>query len=175
MIRSKAVEIVSRRLNLNAGRIAALAQRAADGGALPKARGRDVPDLGPMCLAKLLLCAVADRGLGSAPQSVVDYSSLSASNGAVLIDIMEGWIRGTVPTCGIGHLVVQIEPEPAATIISHGGEHLDFGPKRSRDAAARTVIVPGESISAICHEFRGADEHAADEAVAVGRLAAALT
>jgi hypothetical protein len=175
MVRSRAIEVLARRLGLNVGRVAALAQRAAEGGALPKASGRDVPELGPLHLARLLLCAIADRGLGSAPQSVAGYSALTAANGAVLIDIVEGWIRGTVPVSGVGHLVIQIEPEPAATIISHGGDHLDFGPERSRDAAARTVIVPGQSLSTICHEFRGANPDTADEQTAVGRLAAALT
>ncbi|MBN8977219.1 MAG: hypothetical protein J0I08_12130 [Rhizobiales bacterium] len=174
MVRSTAIEVLARRLGLNVGRVAALAQRAAESGALPKARGRDVPDLGPLDLARLLLCAVADRGLGSVPQSVRAYSSLAANNGAILVDVVEGWIRGTVPISGVGHLVVQIEPEPAATIMSHGGAHFDFGPERSRGAAARTVIVPGESLSAICHEFRGVTPDSADEMTAVGRLAAAL-
>ncbi|WP_210168405.1 hypothetical protein [Afipia sp. Root123D2] len=108
------------------------------------------------------------------PQSVQEYSCLSATNGAVLIDIAEGWIRGTVPTSGIGHLVIQIEPEPAATIISNSGEHLNYGPERSRDAAARTVIVPGDSLAAIALEFRGYSPEQADDALAVAKLSRAL-
>ncbi|HEY0220386.1 MAG TPA: hypothetical protein VGC26_11580, partial [Afipia sp.] len=69
MIRSQAVEIIARRLNLNAGRVAALAQRIAEAGLLPKARGRDIPSLGHAHLSKLLLCAIADRGLGEAARS----------------------------------------------------------------------------------------------------------
>jgi hypothetical protein len=174
MVRSEAIEVLSRRLSINPGRLAALAQRVADAGALPKARGRDIPALGPLDLAKLLICAIADRGLGSAPRSVAEYSALTASNGAILIDLVEGWVRGAVPLSGVRHLIVQTEPEPAATVISHGGEHLNFGPDRSRDAAARTVIVPGNTLAAIAAEFRGASPHQADEAVAVAKLAAAL-
>ncbi len=174
MFRSEAIEVLARRLGINSGRVAALAQRAADSGALPKARGRDVPNLGAFELATLLICVVADRGLGEVRRSLSEYSALAARNGAMLIDVVEGWIRGTVPTSGVGHLVVQTAPTPAATIISNGGEHLDFGPERSRDAAARTVIIPGEALAAIALEFRGTDPRAADEAVAVGRLAAAL-
>jgi len=174
MIRSEAIEVLSRRLGISPGRLAALAQRAADGGLLPKARGRGVPTLGHLHLSKILICAIADRGLARAPRSITDYSGLFARNGAVLIDLIEGWIRGAVPLSGVRHLIVQIEPEPAATIISHGGEHLNFGPDRSRDAAARTVIVPGSTLAAIAAEFRGASPNQADEQVAVAKLAAAL-
>ncbi len=61
MVRSTAIEIIARHLHLNAGRLAALAQRAAEAGELPRECGRSVPDLSPAGLGKLLLCAVADR------------------------------------------------------------------------------------------------------------------
>jgi len=66
MIRSGALEALSRRLALNPGRAAALAQRAADSGALPKAAGRNIPELSARDLMRLLLAVTADRGLGNA-------------------------------------------------------------------------------------------------------------
>jgi hypothetical protein len=89
MVRSTAIEIISRRLNLNAGRLAALAQRASEAGELPKACGRSVPQLRPLDLAKLLLCAVADRGLGNASTSVREFAALRTDGGAALIDLLK--------------------------------------------------------------------------------------
>lgn len=129
--------------------------------------------LRPIDMARLIICAIADRGLGSAPQSVAAYSNLSASNGAVLIDLLEGWFSGAVP-CAVRAAIFQISPEPAVTLIAADGNHHNFGPDRSRDATARNVIVSGDALYAIALEFRGATPEAANEQVAVAKLAAVL-
>jgi hypothetical protein len=153
MTRSKAIEIISRRLNINAGRLAALTQRAAEAGELPKAVGRSVPDLAPIGLAKLLLCAIADRGLGGAAASVREFSCLRTDGGATLIDLLEGLINGAVTTKSLHSIIVQLEPA-AVTCINLAGR-LHYGPTRSRDGAARVVVVPGSALRAIVAEFRG--------------------
>ena len=140
---------------------------------MPMGRGGDRPNLSTLEMARVLLAAIADRGLGAAPQSVAEYSSLSASNGAVLIDLIDGWMSGAVPV-SIRAAIFQLTPEPAVTIIGADGIHLNFGPDRSRDAAARNVIVSGDALAAIALEFRGATPREADEQVAVTKLAAAL-
>jgi hypothetical protein len=124
-------------------------------------------------MARVLIAAIADRGLGAAPKSIDAYSNLAASNGAVLIDLIEGWMSGAVP-CAIRAAVFQISPEPAVTVIGADGIHLNFGPERSRDAAARNVIVSGGALAAIALEFRGTSPREADEQVAISRLRAAL-
>jgi len=105
MVRSTATEIIARRLSLNSGRCAALAQRAAEAGELPKACGRSVPDLAPIGLAKLLLCAICDRGLGNAGASVREFAALSTEGDATLLDLIEGLMSGVVAASGI-HSVI---------------------------------------------------------------------
>jgi hypothetical protein len=110
MVRSTAIEIIARHLNLNAGRVAALSQRAAEAGELPKACGRSVPDLAPIGLAKLLLCAIADRGLGNAATSVREFAALATEGGAKLIDLLEGFMSGGVSAAGLHSAIVQVFP-----------------------------------------------------------------
>jgi hypothetical protein len=54
-----------------------------------------------------------------------------------------------------------------------GGHHLRFGAPHA-EGAAKQIVVPGSQLAAIALEFRGYSPREADEAVAVGRLAAAL-
>jgi hypothetical protein len=171
MIRSHAVEIIVRRLNLNAGRVAALSQRVAEAGLLPKANGRDIPDLGALELARLFLAAVVDRGLGSAAKSVTEFSALQTEQGVVLLDVLEGLIAGRIAATGIRQAIFQIQPACAVLI---GESHLRFGAEPSTDGAARHVIVPGYTLAAIVLEFQNLTPQQADDAIVVGRLDAAL-
>jgi hypothetical protein len=171
MIRSQAVEIISRRLGLHAGRVAALVQRCADAHLLPKATGRSIPELGALELARLFLAAVCDNGLGNAATSVTEFSALQTERGVSLIDVFEGLFAGRASATAIRSAVFQLEPAGAVLI---GGHHLAFGAPLSTGGAARHVIVPGASLSAICFELRGAEPDSADEQTAVARLSAAL-
>lgn len=173
MIRSEAVAVIVRRLNLNSGRVAALAQRTAEAGLLPRANGRDVPDLGSLEFSRLLLAAVCDRGLGNAPSSVREFESLRTDRGVVLGDVLEGIISGRVDVTGIvnQHLIIQLQPA-GATIVS-GGIHLRFGAPHS-EGAAKQIVVPGNQLATIAAEFRGASPDSADEMTLVAKLCAAL-
>lgn len=153
MTRSKAIEVLARRLNLNAGRVAALAQRAAEAGELPKARGRAVPDLRALDSAKLLLCAIADRGLGNAAASVREFAALRTASGAVLTDLIEGWMSGSVSVDGLHSAIVRLDP--ASVTVVTDSIRLHYGAERERVAATRVVTVPGAAIRAIVAEFRG--------------------
>lgn len=152
MTRSKAIKVIARHLNLNRGRVAALAQRAAEAGELPKAHGRSVPDLSPSGLAKLLICAIADRGLGGAAASVREFAALRSEGGATLIDLFEGLIVGAVSVDGVHSLIIQLEP--AAVTVITSASRLHYGAQREQSAAARVVTIPGSAIRAIVAEFR---------------------
>lgn len=152
MTRSKAIKVIARHLNLNRGRLAALSQRAAEAGELPKAVGRSVPDLSPADMARLLICAIADRGLGGAAASVREFAALRTVSGAVLADLVEGWMSGAVPVDGVHSLIIQLEPA-AATIVTSASS-LRYGAQREQGAAARIVTIPGSAIRAIVAEFR---------------------
>jgi hypothetical protein len=154
MVRSTAIEIIARHLAINAGRVAALAQRAAEAGELPRACGRNVPDLAPIGLAKLLLCAIADRGLGNAATSVREYADLTTEGGTKLIDLLEIWMSGGASTPGLHSLIAQIFPEPSVTVVLTDSR-LQFGPERTVDGASRTIVVQGDALRAIISELRG--------------------
>jgi hypothetical protein len=162
MVRSTAIEIISRRLSLNSGRVSALAQRAAEAGELPKAYGRSVPDLAPIGLAKLLLCAICDRGLGNAASSVREYSALTTEGGAKLIDLLEGLMSGGVSAAGLHSAIVQVFPEPSVTVVLHDSR-LQFGPERTVDGASRTIVVQGAALRAIISDLRGITPHQAPQ------------
>jgi hypothetical protein len=153
MVRSTAIEIIARRLAINAGRVAALAQRAAEAGELPKACGRDVPELSALDLAKLLLCAICDRGLGNAAASVREFAALRNDGGATFLDLIEGLMSGAVAANGIHSVILQLEPASATIVTS--ADRLHYGPERSHDSAARVITIPGSALRAIIDELRG--------------------
>jgi hypothetical protein len=171
MIRSEAVAIIVRRLGLNPGRVAALVQRCADAGLLPKANGRAIPDLGSLELSRVFMAAVCDLGLGNAATAVTTFSGLRTDNGVVLGDVIEALIAGRAEAGNLRHLVLQLDPAGA---LLNGAHNLVFGAPLSTAGAARHVIITGDALSAICFEFQGHSPEQADNAIAVGRLAAAL-
>ena len=171
MTRSEACAIIVRRLGLPPGRVAALVQRVADAGLLPKANGRAIPDLGALELARLFISAVVDHGLGRAPATVAEFSSLTTESGIVLGDVLEALIDGRAEATCLRHLVLQMEPAGAVLLGAH---HLAFGEPLTTGAAAKQIVIPGATLSAICLEFRGLTREAADNAIATARLAAAL-
>jgi hypothetical protein len=164
MNKSDAARIISRRLNLNLGRINALLVAASDAGVLPKASGRGVPQLSSLQLAYVLLACIADKGIGVAGQSVRGFAALSTTSGAVLVDLVSAWMSGDVPVSGVHSLIAQLSPA-SVTVITTAGR-LHYGPERSQDSASRVVVVPGSALRAIISELRGASPHEADAAIA---------
>jgi len=171
MNKSEAARILSRRLNLNLGRTNALLVAASDAGVLPKARGRDVPDLSSLDLAHVLLACIADLGIGVAGKSVRGFAGLQTAEGAVLVDLLEAMIAGRAPVTGLRSAVVQLEP-PGVSVTT-AAHHLRYGSAHA-EGSARHVIIRGDDLAAAILEMQGLTPHDADEAVAVGRLAAAL-
>lgn len=171
MNKSEAATILSRRLGLNIGRVNALLVSASDAGVLPKARGRDVPTLSNLDLAYVILAVVADRGIGVAGASVREFAALQTGEGHVLADLLEAMIAGHVPVTGLKSLVVQLKP--AGVSITIAGHHFRFGASHA-GGAAKQVFIRGEDLAAAILEMQGHTPRQADEAVAVGRLAAAL-
>jgi len=172
MNKSEAAAILSRRLNLNLGRANALLVAASDAGVLPKARGRDVPSLSSLDLAHVVLASIADRGIGVAGQSAREFASLQSAEGLVLVDLLEAMVAGRASVSGLQSVVVQLDP--AGVSVSTGVHHFRFGAEHAA-GAAKQVVIRGDDLAAAILEFRGYSPREADEAVAVGRLAAALT
>jgi hypothetical protein len=152
MTRSKAVAILARHLDLNSGRIAALAQRLGEAGEIPKGCGRSVPSLSHASLGKLLITAIGDRGLGNAAASTKEFAALRSDGGAALLDLLMGLMSGVVAVSGVHSIIVQLEPA-AVTIVNSAGR-LQYGPERSQDGASRIITIPGDTLRKIIDEFR---------------------
>lgn len=171
MNKSDAARILSRRLGLNLGRVNALLVAASDAGMLRKARGRDVPELSGLELAYIILAVIADRGIGVAGASVREFGALQSAEGLVFADLIEGWVSGRASVAGLQSVVVQLDP--AGVSVATAGYHFRFGAKKA-GGAARQVLIRGDDLAAAIYELQGLPTEKADEAVAVGRLAAAL-
>lgn len=148
MHRSEAVEILVRRLGLNAGRTAALGQRLAEAGLLPRAVGRNVPSLCSRELARLLLVVIVDDGLGSAAAQTLTFENLQTESGITLGSVMEAVIRGDVEI--IGDAAFQIGAQPAAML-----QGIYFGAALNTNGATRITHVPNVVMRAIAFEFQG--------------------
>jgi hypothetical protein len=138
---------------------------------LPKANGRDIPDLGALELARLFLCAVADKGLGNAASTTREYAALTTEQGVNLLDVMEGLFAGRISATSIRQMIIQLSPAGAVLL---GEAHLQFGASLSTDGAAKHVIIPGDTLAAIALEFQNLTAEQADNAIALGRLSQAL-
>jgi hypothetical protein len=113
---------------------------------------------------ELLLCAVADRGLGKAAASVREFAALRNEGGSVLIDLLEGWVSGAVSTSGLHSLIIQLRRPGVTVVTSAHSRH--YGAPRDHTAAVRIVTVPGDALRAIVAELQGATPHEADAALA---------
>jgi hypothetical protein len=149
MRKRRACQAVARRLGLNVNRVAALVQRASEGGLLPVATGRARPDLKNMELARLLLAAVADRGLGSAATTTREFAAIE-SNGLRFDDWLEGVVAGRVRLDGLISVIFQLDP--AAVSVLTTSTQLDFG-ERADVATARVTAIDGDALRAVIEDF----------------------
>ena len=171
MTKSEAARIISRRLNINAGRASALLVSASDAGVLPKGSGKSHPDLSPLELAHLCLAIIADRGIGQAGYSSREFGALQSAEGMVLVDLIEAWVSARASVAGLQSIVIQLEP--AGVSITTAGMHMRFGAE-SVGGAAKQVVIRGADLAAAILEVQGHSPEQADNAIAIGRLAAAL-
>lgn len=171
MMKGEAARIISRRLNLSHGRVSALLVAASDAGILPKGSGKANPSLSPLELSHLILAAACDRGIGVAGQSAREFAALQSAEGLVLADLLEAMIAGRASVSGLQSVVVQLDP--AGVSVATAGHHFRFGADHA-GGAARQVVIRGDDLAAAILEMHGHSPREADEAVAVGRLAAAL-
>ena len=98
-----------------------------------------MPDLAPIGLAKLLLCAICDRSPGNAATSVREFAALRIDSGATLVDLLESWLAGTVSMFGVHSLLIQLIPA-SVTVVTHA-DGLRYGPERSRCVAKSSPFL----------------------------------
>jgi len=175
MRKGAATEIVARRLGVEPGRAAGLVQAASDSGLLPKARGRDIPDLSTAELAILFIAITADRGLGAAASSVRAFASLTDDKGTDLHSALTSLLGHGPALAGAanGSLIVRLDPASAS--LTAGGHHRRFGPVPAPGAAGKHVVVPGQALAAIGLELQGHSPEEADALVALARVSASAS
>lgn len=172
MRKSQAAEILSRRLGLDARRVINLCDRLADQGMFPRADGsrRFPPELNAPHLARMLVVALADQGLGKAPGVVTTVENLRDAQGGRLVDVLTGIVEGgsAIGAIARGHLVIRTEPAGASIVLD--GEHRTFGAPPPETAAAKAVAVPGAVLAALALEFGGHSPADADAVVALAKI-----
>ncbi len=172
MRKAQAAEILARRLKLDERRIDNLCLRLADQGMFPRADGsrRYPPELNAPHLARMLVAALADQGLGKTPGVVTTVESLRDQAGNRLCDVLANIIEGgdTINTAARGHLVIRTEPAGASVVLD--GNYTTFGAPPPETSAARAVSVPGATLAAIALEFGGHSPAEADTVVALAKL-----
>ncbi len=86
MRKSQVCDLLARRLGLRETRLISLAQRLSDAEMLPVSRGPPYVDLKSTEVARLMLAALCDEGLGGAARTVQRYGGLQGRT-ASLVEI----------------------------------------------------------------------------------------
>jgi hypothetical protein len=170
--KAQAAEILARRLGLDARRIDNLCLRLSDRGMFPRADGsrRFPPVLNAPHLARMLVTALADQGMGKTPGVVTTVENLRDKAGNRLADVLTRIIEGgdAIGAIARGSLIVRTEPAGASIVLD--GLHTCFGAPPPDSAPARAIGVPGTVLAAIALEFGGHSQKDADAIVALAQI-----
>jgi hypothetical protein len=157
---SEAIELLARRLGLNRGRTATVANRLQHAGRLPLADDkRNPPEISADDMAILIIAVLAERGIGGAAERAVQYAAMTGA-GYGLHESATAIMRGNTQS---GDMIVK-EGGVSATV---GGQHVVFGAP-VEDGFAR--FATGPTLSAIAAEFQGWSPTQADAAAAITRI-----
>lgn len=152
---SEAVQLLSRRLGVKAGRVAAIANRLQHAGRLPLADAkRTPPELSEADMALLLIAVLAEQGVGTAPARAVELAETG------LDDALAAVLRGQAQP---GDLIVK----QGGASATFNGTHAVYG-KPAEDGTAR--FATGPTMAAIAAEWQGVPPHQADAIAALTRI-----
>ncbi|UFX41931.1 hypothetical protein HAP47_0021785 [Bradyrhizobium sp. 41S5] len=118
---------------------------------LPVACGSERPHLTNMEMARLLLAAVADRGLGNVAATVRDFSALETEGGLQFCDWLEGVVAGRVDAEPIVSIIFQMDPASVSVLTS--AAQMDFGAHEDSPTTCITAIS-GEALRSIIEDFK---------------------
>lgn len=157
---SECIEILARRLQLNRGRTAGIANRLQHAGLVQTADSkRTPPDIGHAEIASLLIAVLVETGLAHAAEATRAASDWQASDYRLhdaLVAILHGQSQP-------GDIIVR-QGGASATI---DGLYQVFG-SPAEDGPAR--FVTGPTLAAIVAELQGAAPHDADAVAAITRI-----
>jgi hypothetical protein len=160
MRKSECVNLLARNLGVRATRLTSLVQRLSEAGLLPTASGPPFPQVSPVEIARMLIVAVCDEGLGAAPATIAKYGGLHGS-GSTLEETLGHLLTRPEPIPpSHSELVISIGDAPSATLkmATHDGvrECVFKGPDTWRQwGAERKVTISGAALFAIAAEING--------------------
>ena len=161
------VQLLARRLALRPGRVQTIAGRLQEAGLLSKTEGsrRFPPDVAEPEAVTLIIAALAEDGIGTAPQAVATFSALTDPEGRRLDHVVSSILYG--PPRDVRHLVVRQAPPGASLVID--GTHKVFGADPP-EGATKARAVSGHALTAIGAELRGASAAEADAVAAITKI-----
>jgi len=158
MRKSQIVDLLSRRLGVRATRLTNLVQRLAEAGLLPIAKGPPYPSLSPVEIARMLVVAVTDEGLG-ASATVAKYGGLPGP-GASLEEVLGHALSRpeSLAPFSSGLEIHTDDTKPYAvltTVTADGARTLVFGDMPDVESVDRTVLISGAVLFAVAKEIAG--------------------
>lgn len=158
MRKSQAVDMLARLLGLRATRLTSLVQRLSEAGLLPTASGPPYPDLTPVEIARMLIVAVCDEGLGAAPATIAKYGQLGSASVDLETALGHALMRPEAVLPAHSGLVIHTGDNPSAVLMTmtpDGSREQVFADPWRRDGVERTVRVSGAALAKIAGEIAG--------------------
>jgi len=158
MRKSECVNLLARRLGCRATRLTNLVQRLAEADLLPTASGPPYPELTPVEIARVLIVAVADEGLGAAPATITKFGGLPGPGSNLEEALGHTLMRPDSLAPASSSLEVHTGDEPYAvltTVTADGARSLVFGDMPAEEGVERLVNISGSALYAIAAEIAG--------------------
>ena len=169
MRKAQLADVLSRRLGIRLGRISSLTQCASEADLLPTASGPPYPDLSSVEVARMLLIAMCDEGLGCVPRTLEKYGGLPGP-GATLEETLGHTLArpdSLAPASSAMEIHTGDQPYVLLTIITaDGARTLVFGEIPAVEGIERMVSVPGSALFAIAAEIAGRSPADVDQMLA---------
>jgi hypothetical protein len=162
MRKSQLAETLARRLGIRLGRINSLTQCASEADLLPTSCGPPYPELTPIEIARMLLIAVADEGLGCVPRTINKYGGLKCAEINSSLEATLGHTLTRPERLPASHsgLIIHTSDAPSALLTvatPDGVREYTFASNETvqTEGVERTVRVSGVALFAIAAEIAG--------------------
>jgi len=158
MRKAQLADVLSRRLGIRLGRISSLTQCASEADLLPTASGPPYPELSPVEVARMLLIAVVDEGLGCVPRTLEKYGGLLGPGATLEQTLGHALSRpgSLAPSCTGLEIHTGDQPYALLSIVTaDGARTLVFGDVPAVETVDRIVNISGAALFAIAAEIGG--------------------
>jgi hypothetical protein len=174
MRKSQAVDMLARHLGLRATRLTSLVQRLSEAALLPTASGPPYPDLTPVEIARMLIVAVCDEGLGAAPATIQRYGPLRSASVDLETALGHALMRPEAVLPAHSSLVIHVSDAPSAvltTMTPDGSREQIFADPWRQDGVERAVKVSGAALAGIAAEIAGTSSERGEQINTVAEAA----